>query len=158
MINCIKMFVNLYVISSYKNSEISAKFYRSFILIPFYNMWSVYLISTINEKKTYVGTTNDTIKRLQKHNTNKGAKSTKGYEWKYVLTINGFTSRSIACSFESYYKQIRYTRNRSAGNLIKNRIVDLALLFKNGCYDNIDICFADDKYKNTYLSAIKDGY
>ena len=40
-------------------------------------------IST-NKKKTYVGYTNNLIERLKKHNSNKGAKSTKGYKWKII--------------------------------------------------------------------------
>ena len=32
-------------------------------------------------KKTYVGWTTDVEKRLEKHNSSKGAKSTKGYKW-----------------------------------------------------------------------------
>jgi putative endonuclease len=32
-------------------------------------------------KKTYVGYTNNILARLEKHNSNKGAKSTKGYKW-----------------------------------------------------------------------------
>ena len=35
-------------------------------------------------KKTYVGYTNDLHARLIKHNTNKGAKATKGYKWKII--------------------------------------------------------------------------
>ena len=43
----------------------------------------VYMIKTLNgfRKKTYVGFTNDIAERLKKHNSNKGAKSTKGYKW-----------------------------------------------------------------------------
>ena len=35
-------------------------------------------------KKTYVGYTNNLESRLNKHNTNKGAKSTKGYKWELI--------------------------------------------------------------------------
>ena len=35
---------------------------------------------TPGTKKTYVGYTDDIDKRLIKHNSNKGAKSTKGYK------------------------------------------------------------------------------
>ena len=34
--------------------------------------------------KSYVGYTNNFNKRLDNHNTNKGAKSTKGYKWELV--------------------------------------------------------------------------
>ncbi len=36
---------------------------------------------TPGTKKTYVGYTNNIDKRLEKHNANRGAKSTKGYKW-----------------------------------------------------------------------------
>ena len=41
----------------------------------------MYLIKTLDEyhNKSYVGYTNDLKKRLIKHNSNLGAKSTKGY-------------------------------------------------------------------------------
>ena len=45
----------------------------------------VYVIGTSSPiKKTYVGWTTDIEKRLEKHNTSKGAKSTKGYHWKLL--------------------------------------------------------------------------
>ena len=52
----------------------------------------VYLIKTINSKisKSYVGYTNNISKRLEKHNTNKGAKSTKGFQWKLIYKKNLF--------------------------------------------------------------------
>ena len=50
-------------------------------------MFYVYLI--ISEKfkkfKTYVGYTNNLKKRLNKHNSNKGAKSTRGRIWKIIF-------------------------------------------------------------------------
>ena len=36
---------------------------------------------TPGTNKTYVGYTNNLNLRLLKHNSNKGAKSTKGYKW-----------------------------------------------------------------------------
>ena len=42
----------------------------------------VYVIGTYAPiKKTYVGWTTDVEKRLEKHNSSKGAKSTKGSKW-----------------------------------------------------------------------------
>ena len=35
-------------------------------------------------KKTYVGYTNNLVKRLKKHNNSKGAKSTKGFKWQII--------------------------------------------------------------------------
>ena len=46
----------------------------------------VYLIKTLNSyyNKTYVGYTSNLKNRIFKHNTNKGAKATKGYKWELV--------------------------------------------------------------------------
>ena len=42
-----------------------------------------YMLKSVSPgtKKTYVGYTNDIRKRLIKHNSNTGAKTTKGYKW-----------------------------------------------------------------------------
>ena len=46
-------------------------------------VYYVYLIKTVKGflNKSYVGYTNNFNKRLDNHNKNKGAKSTKGYKW-----------------------------------------------------------------------------
>ena len=64
-------------------------------------VYYVYLIKTLYDfpKKTYVGYTNDLNRRLVKHNTNKGAKATKGYKWEIVF-VKKFKSKSKALSFE----------------------------------------------------------
>ena len=41
-----------------------------------------------NKKKTYVGYTNNLKARVDKHNSNKGAKSTKGYKWILIFKKN----------------------------------------------------------------------
>ena len=72
----------------------------------------VYLIKTINSEisKSYVGYTNNISKRLEKHNTNKGAKSTKGFQWKLIYKKK-FISKSKAMSYEYKLKKDRKTRN-----------------------------------------------
>ena len=47
----------------------------------------VYLIKTIKgfKNKSYVGYTNNINNRIAKHNSNKGAKATKGYKWELVF-------------------------------------------------------------------------
>ena len=72
----------------------------------------VYLIKTINSKisKSYVGYTNNISKRLKKHNTSKGAKSTKGFKWKLIYKKK-FISKSKAMSYEYKLKKDRKTRN-----------------------------------------------
>ena len=42
----------------------------------------VYMLKSLGKKPvTYVGYTNNLKRRILMHNTNKGAKSTKGYSW-----------------------------------------------------------------------------
>ena len=41
-----------------------------------------------NKRKTYVGYTKDLKKRINLHNINKGAKSTKGFKWKIIYKKN----------------------------------------------------------------------
>ena len=46
----------------------------------------VYMLKTVSgfKNKTYVGYTNNLESRLKKHNSNKGAKATKGYKWQII--------------------------------------------------------------------------
>ena len=60
-------------------------------------------------KKTYVGYTNDLLARLIKHNTNKGAKSTKGYKWLLIYSKK-FNTKSEAMSFEYKLKKNKILR------------------------------------------------
>jgi len=71
----------------------------------------VYMLKTINSsyEKTYVGFTNDLQKRLDNHNKNKGAKSTKGYKWKIIFKKK-FLNKSDAMSFEYKLKNDRKKR------------------------------------------------
>jgi len=59
---------------------------------------------TTGINKSYVGYTNNLKLRLNKHNSNKGAKSTKGYKW--VLIYNKkFKTKNEAMSFEYKLKK-----------------------------------------------------
>ena len=64
---------------------------------------------TPGTKKTYVGYTNNIKLRLKKHNTNKGAKSTKGYKWLLIYNKK-FKSKIEAMSFEYKLKNNRNKR------------------------------------------------
>ena len=65
---------------------------------------------TIGVNKTYVGYTNNLKSRLLKHNTNKGAKATKGYKWKIIFKKK-FSSKSEAMSYEYALKKNRIKRS-----------------------------------------------
>ena len=71
----------------------------------------VYILKTIDGyiNKTYVGYTTDVISRLKKHNSSKGAKSTRGYKWK-IIYKKRFLSKSKALSFEYKLKKDRKKR------------------------------------------------
>ena len=77
-----------------------------------------YMIKSITPgtKKTYVGYTDDVDKRLEKHNSNKGAKSTKGYKWLLIYNKK-FKTKSEAMSYE--YK-LKKDRNKRKEILVKS--------------------------------------
>ena len=76
-------------------------------------VYYVYFIKTLDNYrfKTYVGYTNNLNKRLEKHNSNLGAKSTRGYKWEFVYKKK-FYSKSRALSFEYKLKKDRKERLR----------------------------------------------
>ena len=61
------------------------------------------------KKKTYVGYTSDLNKRIELHNTSKGAKFTKGNKWKLIFKKR-FYSKSKAMSYEYKLKHDRKER------------------------------------------------
>ena len=71
----------------------------------------VYMLRNIsnNKKKTYVGYTNNLEKLLKSHNSNKGAKSTKGYKWELIFKKK-FLLKSKAMSYEYKLKKDRKKR------------------------------------------------
>ena len=76
----------------------------------------VYVIGCRKNSKltTYVGYTNNLKKRLNLHNTGKGAKFTRGRKW-ILIYKEKFKSKNEAISREYYIKN-----NRSLRNKIKN--------------------------------------
>ena len=77
----------------------------------------VYVICTKKESKliTYVGYTNNLKRRINLHNTGKGAKFTRGRTWKIIYTEK-YDTKSEAKSREYYIK-----KNIKFRNLIKER-------------------------------------
>jgi len=70
---------------------------------------------TPGTKKTYVGYTNNIDDRLKKHNSNKGAKSTKGYKWLLIYSKK-FKSKNEAMSFEYKLKKNQTLRKKLLEN------------------------------------------
>lgn len=71
----------------------------------------VYVIGSLKNSrpKTYVGWTKDLNERLKKHNSGKGAKSTKGRKWK-IIYHEIFNSKEKALKREYYLKKDRILR------------------------------------------------
>ena len=69
------------------------------------------MLKTINSSfnKTYVGYTNNLILRLKKHNSNKGAKSTKGFKWLLIYNKK-FKTKSEAMKYEYKLKNNKIKR------------------------------------------------
>jgi len=85
-------------------------------------VYFVYLIKTTKGylNKSYVGYTNNILKRLVKHNTNLGAKSTKGYKWELVYKKK-FYSKNKALSFEYKLKKDRNERAKLINDFKKTK-------------------------------------
>ncbi len=78
------------------------------------------MLKSINSdfSKTYVGYTHNLEARLDKHNTNKGAKSTKGHKW-VLIYKKKFKSKNEAMSFEYKLKKDKKKRKDIIKNFIK---------------------------------------
>ena len=98
------------------------------------------MLKNIDRKttKTYVGFTNNIAERLKKHNSNRGAKSTKGYEWELIYKKK-FYSKSKALSFEYKLKKDRKERF-----IFLYSCVDICMYY-NGEWNNIR-----EKYDRMY--------
>ena len=73
----------------------------------------VYLIGTFNKNNdliTYVGYTNNLNRRLYLHNNSKGAKFTRGRNWRLIFKKK-FINRKNAMKFEYILKKDRLKRN-----------------------------------------------
>jgi putative endonuclease len=79
----------------------------------------VYLIANFNNKKiiTYVGWTNNLKKRIQLHNSGKGAKFTRGRKW-ILIFKKKLLSKKNAMQFEYKLK-----KDRKARKVIINKFI-----------------------------------
>jgi putative endonuclease len=82
----------------------------------------VYVLGTRNKKRhlTYVGWTNDVARRLAKHNSGKGARTTRGRTW-VLLHSEWFATRREAMSREWHLKRDRKFRKTLARKLTNER-------------------------------------
>ena len=74
-------------------------------------IYYVYMLKSKGVKSvTYVGYTNNLTKRIDQHNTGKGAKFTRGRKW-VLIYRERFKSKKEAISREYYIKNNRTLRN-----------------------------------------------
>ena len=83
----------------------------------------VYLIATLKKNKviSYVGFTNNLKKRLSLHNSGKGAKFTRGSNWK-IIYKKKYTNKKKAMSEEYKLKKNYKLRNKIKLKFNKNLI------------------------------------
>ena len=81
----------------------------------------VYLLININKNRatSYVGYTNDLVKRLALHNKSKGAKFTKGRKWTLIYK-KCYKTKSLAMKNEYILKKNQKKRNLIKKNFIEN--------------------------------------
>jgi putative endonuclease len=81
----------------------------------------VYLILATNTgvNKSYVGYTNNLKTRIEKHNSNKGAKTTKGYNWELIYSKK-FKSKNMAMSYEYKLKKDYKLRKKIKETALEN--------------------------------------
>jgi putative endonuclease len=81
----------------------------------------VYLLIAKNPgvRKSYVGYTNNLKLRLNKHNSNKGAKATRGYKWLLIYSKK-FNTKSGAMSYEYKLKKNFSLRKKIKENKFNN--------------------------------------
>ena len=86
-------------------------------------MYYVYMLKSKGVKTvTYVGYTNNLKKRINLHNSSKGAKFTRGRKWTLIYKEK-YKSKKEAISREYYIKSNRVLRNR-----IKNENLNSATI------------------------------
>ena len=83
----------------------------------------VYMLKSLSRRSvTYVGYTNNLVKRIALHNSNKGAKFTRGRKWKLIYKEK-YNSKKEAISREYYIKN-----NRTFRNKIKNENLSITAI------------------------------
>ena len=90
------------------------------------DQWVCYLILATESNQTYVGASNNADKRLQNHNSNRGAKRTKGQIWEHVIIVSGFDCKRSCLSFEAGWKRLpKYRSNKKLLNLTDESAIEL---------------------------------
>lgn len=113
-------------------------------------MYHVYLL--INEKqRTYIGMTNDPIRRLRQHNREiaGGARATHGHIWNHVCVLSGFPTKRSALQFEWMWK---YKSRRQSG--IIRKMETFVQIWKQNYSSSQSLHFSE-LHTNFFLSISK---
>lgn len=80
-----------------------------------------YLLRAVSSNRTYIGSTNDPLRRLQQHNGERsgGARSTRGEAWSTAACVSGFATRRQALSFEYSWRRCCRRRARLPSHVSK---------------------------------------
>ena len=102
----------------------------------------VYLLESVDEKKTYVGATVDVKRRLRQHNgeLKGGAKYTSGGMWRLVCYVKNFPCWVDALQFEWMWKF--WTRKTPKGKPLQRRLEALNLMLASGRSTKASIPFS----------------
>ena len=78
------------------------------------------MLITVDQKRTYsyVGYTNDLLKRLRLHNSSKGAKYTRGKKWT-IIYKKKYKTKSLAMK-----EEYRLKKDVKLRSLIKNKYLN----------------------------------
>jgi predicted GIY-YIG superfamily endonuclease len=98
--------------------------------------WVCYILISTDLNRTYVGATDNLLRRVNDHNgvngISKGAKATKGRQWYPVVVVSGFKSKISCLSFETGIRRVKRRRAKKIYTYADNnytpigrRIVDL---------------------------------
>lgn len=125
--------------------------------------WVCYMITSLDSNCTYIGSSNNFIRRLNNHNCNVkgkkrlGAKRTRGQTWIPVIIISGFSHKIACLSFEAGWKRLAKKRNNQRLKLI-NIISQSELKYhKDPIWDRImDLIYFTHNF--TYLGKFKINY
>jgi len=82
--------------------------------------YSVYMLLSVDQKRiySYVGYTNDLLKRLRLHNSSKGAKYTRGKKWT-IIYKKKYKTKSLAMK-----EEYRLKKDVKLRSLIKNKYLN----------------------------------
>jgi predicted GIY-YIG superfamily endonuclease len=98
--------------------------------------WVCYILVSTDLSRTYVGATDNLLRRVNDHNgingISRGAKATKGRQWYPVVVVSGFKSKIGCLSFETGIRRVKRRRQKKPYKYseynytpIGRRIVDL---------------------------------